>query len=260
MVKFRILGPVGAWFGNVEIQLGGAKQRTILAALLLADGWVVSDVDLSEILWGKNPPSTYQAQIYTYASRLRGHLGEESRIVRRGQGYSLERGDAYFDLQKFEEFSRAGNTAAQEGHTGRAAEKFRAALDLWTGPTLTAVTERLVDNERSRIELARTDVLERRIDADLLLGRHQALIGELSQLVSVHPLRESFRAKLMIALYRSDRQGEAFAVYREGRSLLRDQLGVDPGPALRNAYQEILTDDLPRALPSSSGLLAGRSG
>lgn len=258
MLEFRILGPVGAWSDNVEIPLGGSKQRTILANLLLADGWIVSDSDLSEVLWQQNPPSTYQAQIYTYASRLRSHLGEEATISRRGHGYCMETGNARFDLKEFEELAKAGRSAMREGSAERAAKSFRAALDLWTGPTLTAVTERLVENERPRIELARTEVLESRIDADLLLGRHHGLIGELSQLVSAHPLRESFRAKLMVALYRSDRQAEAFAVFREGRALLREQLGVDPGSALRRAHQEILTDDLRQTLSAPSGLVAGR--
>jgi DNA-binding SARP family transcriptional activator len=258
MLEFRILGPVGAWSGNIEVPLGGSKQRTILATLLVADGWIVSDTDLSEVLWGKNPPSTYQAQIYTYASRLRGHLGEGATIVRRGHGYSMETGTARFDLKEFGELAKAGHTAVRAGHVEEAATSFRSALDLWTGPTLTAVTERLVDNERPRIELARTEVLEARIDADLRLDRHRALIGELSQLVSSHPLRESFRAKLMIALYRSDRQAEAFATYHEGCVLLRDQLGVDPGPALRGAHQKILTDDLRQPL-TVSGLAGARA-
>jgi SARP family transcriptional regulator, regulator of embCAB operon len=252
MFSFRILGPVGIWSNNVELSLGGAKQRTILAALLLADGWIVSDADLGEVLWGDTPPSTYQAQIYTYASRLRRHLGVEVIIDRRGHGYILKIGAARFDLKDFHDLSNAGHVAVRAGDFERAANRFRAALDVWSGPTLTAVTERLAENERPRIELARMDVLESRIDADLMVGRHQSLIGELSHLVSVHPLRESLRAKLMVALYRSDRQAEAFATFNEGCVLLREQLGVDPGPTLRTVHQTILTGDLHIEIPGSS--------
>ncbi|WP_121717444.1 AfsR/SARP family transcriptional regulator [Streptomyces sp. E5N91] len=259
-MEFRILGPVGMWSAGVEVPLGGSKQRTILASLLLADGWVVSDSDLGEVLWGRRPPVTYQAQIYTYASRLRGHLRDGATIIRRGHGYRMERGDARFDLDEFDLLAKDGRSAAREGDAERAASSFRAALALWSGPTLMAVTERLVENERTRIELARMEVLESRIDADLVLGRHHELIGELSQLVSAHPLRETFRAKLMIALYLSDRQAEAFETFRAGCALLREQLGVDPGPALRSAHQAILTADFEQVLPLREGLVVGRTG
>ncbi|MBO1334099.1 AfsR/SARP family transcriptional regulator [Streptomyces sp. VRA16 Mangrove soil] len=255
MYEFCVLGPVGMRYAGVEASLGGCKQRTILATLLLADGWVVSDADLGSVLWERKPPATYQAQIYTYASRLRGHFGNGVTITRCGRGYRIERAGARFDLEDFYRLSKEGQTLMGAGDVAGAAARFRTALDLWSGPTLTGVTDALIDNERSRIDLARMEVLESRIEAELRLGRHHALVGELSQLVAAHPLRETFRAKLMIALHRSDRQAEAFDTFREGCRLLRDQLGVDPGPALRGAHQTILEEGLEPALPGRGGLM-----
>jgi DNA-binding SARP family transcriptional activator len=260
MLEFRVLGPVGLWSDGVEAPLGGCKQRTILAALLLADGWVVSDSDLGGVLWERRPPATYQAQIYTYASRLRGHFHGDATITRCGRGYRIERGGARFDLGEFHKLAKEGQTLVRAERIAEAAARFRAALDLWSGPTLTGVTDALVDNERSRIEMARMEVLESRIDADLRLGRHRQLIGELTQLVGAHPLRETFRAKLMIALHRSDRQAEAFESFHAGCGLLREQLGVDPGPTLRSAHQAILADDFAAALPGRGDLVAGPTG
>ncbi|MYX31032.1 transcriptional regulator [Streptomyces sp. SID8381] len=260
MYEFCVLGPVGMRSAGVEAPLGGCKQRTILATLLLADGWVVSDSDLGAVLWERKPPATYQAQIYTYASRLRGHFKGGATITRCGRGYRIERAGARFDLADFYRLAKEGQSLMGAGDVDGAAVRFRTALDLWSGPTLTGVTDALIDNERSRIDLARMEVLESRIEADLSLGRHHALVGELSQLVGAHPLRETFRAKLMIALHRSDRQAEAFDAFYEGCRLLRDQLGVDPGPALRGAHQAILEEGLEPALPGRGGLMVGAGG
>ncbi|WDM16013.1 AfsR/SARP family transcriptional regulator [Streptomyces lavenduligriseus] len=260
MLEFRVLGPVGLWSVDVEAPLGGCKPRTTLAALLLADGAVVSDSDLGGVLWERRPPATYQAQIYTYASRLRGHFHGGATITRCGRGYRVERGDTRFDLDEFYRLAKEGQTLMRSGRTGDAAARFRAALDLWSGPTLTGVTDALVDNERSQIEMAQMEVLESRIDADLHLGRHRQLIIELTQLVRAHPLRETFRAKLMIALHRSDRQAEAFATFHAGCALLREQLGIDPGPTLRSAHQAILADDFAPARPGRGAQVASSSG
>ncbi|WP_318199151.1 AfsR/SARP family transcriptional regulator [Streptomyces sp. SCL15-4] len=260
MLEFRVLGPVGLWSDGAEVPLGGCKQRTTLAALLLADGAVVSDSDLGGVLWEQRPPATYQAQIYTYASRLRGLFRAGATITRRGRGYRIERGDARFDLDEFHRLAEEGQALRRSGRTGDAADRLRAALDLWSGPTLTGVTDALVDNERSRIEMARMEALESRIDADLHLGRHRQLIIELTQLVGAHPLRETFRAKLMIALHRSDRQAEAFETFHAGCALLREQLGVDPGPTLHSAHRAILAGVFAPALSGRGDLVAGPTG
>lgn len=225
----------------------------MLAALLLARERVLSDAQLGEMLWGKNPPKTYQAQIYTYVSRLRQHLPGSIQVVRQGFGYSLRIGPAHFDFREFERLSREGRAALQATRYSTAAELFRSALNLWRGPTLTDVTELLGEAERPAIEEDRMEALENRIDAELILGRHERLTSELVGLVAAHPLRERIRAQAMVALYRSDRQGEAFATYHDGCDLLANELGVDPGPALRSTYQAILTDDVERLYPDPAG-------
>ncbi|MBQ0984618.1 AfsR/SARP family transcriptional regulator [Streptomyces sp. F63] len=202
---------------------------------------MLPDYRLGEALWGKQPPGTYQAQIYTYASRLRQHLESHAEIVRKGSGYVLRIATGRFDYGDFTALSRSGRSALREGRYLRAAESLRAALGLWRGPTLTDVTEHLGDTERPSIEEAYMETLESRISANLALGQHAQLTSELVGLVHAHPLRERLRAQLMLALYASDRQADAFTVFHEGRQLLDEELGVDPGSALRRTYQAILT-------------------
>ena len=240
-MEFRILGPVGLWSEDLEIMLNGTKQRTMLAALLLAGERVLPDHQLGEALWGKNPPGTYQAQIYTYASRLRQHVEGNAEIVRKGSGYLMSITSGRFDYREFDALSQAGYRALRARQYLQAANSLRAALDLWRGPTLTDVTEHLGESERPGIEEAYMETMESRISADLALGRHDQLTSELVSLVRTHPLRERLRAQLMVTLYACDRQAEAFAVFHEGRQQLEEELGVDPGAALRHTYQAILT-------------------
>ncbi|GGQ18001.1 AfsR/SARP family transcriptional regulator [Streptomyces roseolilacinus] len=250
-MEFRILGPVGLWLENKEIPLNGTKQRTMLAALLLAGERVLPDHRLGEALWGRNPPGTYQAQIYTYASRLRQHLEDHAEIVRKGSGYLLRIVSGRFDYSEFDALSRAGHTALRRRRYGHAADLLRAALELWRGPTLTDVTEHLGETERPSIEEAYMETLESRISADLALARHVQITSELVGLVRAYPLRERLRAQLMLALYATDRQADAFAVFHEGRRQLEDELGVDPGPALRHTYQAILTGSVDGFAPEA---------
>ncbi|WP_063786855.1 AfsR/SARP family transcriptional regulator [Streptomyces sp. NRRL B-3648] len=239
-MQFRILGPVGIWSGAAEVPLSGTKQRTMLAALLLAGGRVIPDYRLSQALWGSEPPSTHQAQLYTYASRLRQHLEEHAEIVRKGSGYLMRITAGRFDYGDFTVLCRAGRDALSSRRYDDAADNLRAALSLWRGPTLTDVTDHLGETERPIIEESYMEALEGRILADLALGRHDQLASELIGLVQAHPLRETLRAQLMVVLYASNRQAEAFAVYHEGRRRLEEELGVDPGSALRRTYEAIL--------------------
>jgi DNA-binding SARP family transcriptional activator len=139
--------------------------------------------------------------------------------------------------------SQDGRRALEAREPERAARLLHAALDLWRGPTLADVTLQLVESERPRIEMARMDTLQSRIDADLALGHHRRLTAELTHLTSVHPLREGFRAQLITALYRCDQQAEAFAAYYEGYHLLKEELGVDPGPTLKRVHHALIMDD-----------------
>ncbi|MFD7998269.1 AfsR/SARP family transcriptional regulator [Streptomyces mirabilis] len=245
-MEFQLLGPVEAREGTRRIALSGSKVHTVLATLLLARGRVVGDGRLSELLWGWEPPATMNAQIYTYISRLRKLLGPRAELIRRQPGYQLLAEGARIDVVEFEQLDRQGRLALEERRFADAAELLRRALDLWQGPALASVTPYLAEAEVPQLEEARMTALEHRIEAELALGRHQPLVSELTGLVSEFPVRERLRAQLMAGLYRSGRQADALHVYHEGRAVLAEELGVDPGPDLTAAYQAALTGDLGR--------------
>ncbi|MEV8568348.1 BTAD domain-containing putative transcriptional regulator [Streptomyces sp. NPDC051322] len=249
-MDFRILGPVEAWHGDDRVALSGSKVHTVLAALLLARGRVVSDSRLSSLLWGWDPPATANAQIYTYISRLRKHLGDEVEIVRQQPGYRFVTNSSRVDLHRFEAQAKEGRECLQRQQFERAGELLRSALDLWQGPALANVTEHLQDVELQPLEEARSRALENRIDADLALGRHEQIIAELTALVAEYPAHERLRAQLMTALYRCGRQSDALLAYHEGRKVLAEQLGVDPGAALDLTYQAVLGGELGQESPA----------
>ncbi|MFF4011846.1 BTAD domain-containing putative transcriptional regulator [Streptomyces sp. NPDC001717] len=239
-MDLKLLGPVEATREGVRIALSGTKMPTVLAALLLARGRVVPDSRLSALLWGTDPPATMNAQIHTYVSRLRGLLGPEVTLERRSPGYALRTGDSRVDIVEYERLDRLGRQALQEHRHQEAEALLRGALELWQGPLLVNVTEFLADQEVPQWEEWRAATLENRIEADLALGRHQQTVAELTRLVAEFPLRERMRAQLMTALYRCGRQADALRVFQEGRSVLADELGVEPGSGLRAAHQALL--------------------
>ncbi|MCO5990605.1 NB-ARC domain-containing protein [Actinoallomurus spadix] len=242
-MEFRILGPIEARLNGKSIALDGTKQQTMLAALLMARGRLISDDRLSQLLWGDNPPSTASAQIYTYASRLRKCLGDEVTIVRRSPGYTMSIGSSRIDQDDFLRLARSGARNLQKERFSEAARELRGALSLWRGPALANTTEHLLMAESSRLEEARMSALEDRIEADLALGQHLQLVSELRGLVAEYPLREKIRSQLMIVLYQTGRQADALEVFHEGRRLLAEELGVDPSAELRGTYQSILAAD-----------------
>ncbi|MBV9447411.1 MAG: hypothetical protein JO345_16135 [Streptosporangiaceae bacterium] len=220
-------------------------MRTMLASLLLADDQVVSDFRLVQMLWGVEPPSTTQAQLHTYASRLRSLLGAEVQIERQPPGYRLmvTPGGVNVDLSEFERLAGEGRLALTAGRMRVATGMLGAALALWRGQPLAGVTEHMAEAEQPRLEEARMGALEDRIDADLALGGHDALITELIALVAAHPLRERLRAQLMLSLCRSGRTPDALAAYHAFRRLLAEELGLDPSAQLQELHQSILADD-----------------
>ncbi|MFG3712393.1 BTAD domain-containing putative transcriptional regulator [Micromonospora sp. NPDC047730] len=244
-MEFRVLGPVSAWRDGSEVPLDGAKQRTVLAALLLARGRTVSDAQLCQLLWGEHPPATFAAQLYNYVSRLRRYLGDGVEIVRQWSGYVIRTGGSRLDIEEFERLAGLGRDALRGGRHEEAAQWLHEALALWRGTTLANVTDHLVEAEAHRMSELRTAALEHRIEADLMLGRQAELVLELTDLVAGQPLHERLRSQLMTALLRCDRQADALAVYHEGRRVLADELGVDPGPALVEAYRAVLAGSAP---------------
>ncbi|MGW7368134.1 BTAD domain-containing putative transcriptional regulator [Streptomyces sp. NPDC054841] len=245
-MEFQLLGPVEAREGTRRVALSGTKVHTVLATLLLARGRVVSDERLSSLLWGWEPPATRNAQIYTYVSRLRKLLGPSVELVRRSPGYQMVGEGLRIDAEEFEQLGRRGQAALQERRYGSAAELLRSALDLWQGPALANVTPFLAEAELPRMDEARITALEHRIEADLALARHAQLVPELTGIVREFPVRERLRGQLMTALYRSGRQADALHVYHEGRGVLAEELGVDPGAGLNAVYQAALTGELGR--------------
>ncbi|MFF1654160.1 BTAD domain-containing putative transcriptional regulator [Streptomyces sp. NPDC058249] len=243
-MDFQVLGPVEARKGGERIALSGSKVHTVLASLLLARGRVVSDERLSSMLWGWEPPATAGAQIYTYMSRLRKLLGDDVEIDRRPPGYVLRAPHSTIDLLEFEQLDREGRTALSRGRHREASTLLSRALGLWRGAALGNVTEYLAGAELARLEEQRLHALESRVEADLELGRHEQLTAELTGLVAEFPLREKLRAQLMTAFYRCGQQADALNTYHEGRKVLDEQLGIEPGEALGATYHAVLVGSL----------------
>ncbi|MFE5563214.1 BTAD domain-containing putative transcriptional regulator [Streptomyces sp. NPDC056544] len=249
-MDFRILGPVSAEVDGRSVPLDGSKQRTALAALLLAHGKVVTDERLTCLLWGWDPPATSTNQLYTYVSRLRTRLGLRYGLERHGASYRLDTGGAGLDWDTFRELADAGRTELVAGHYSDAERLFTRALGLWRGPALTHVTEHLAEAEGPRMEEARLSALENHAEAALALGRHTDAVPSLTRLVALHPARERMRGQLMTALFRCGRLPDTLAVYEEGRRILAEDLGIEPGPALRTLHHEMLNGTLaPPAAP-----------
>jgi DNA-binding SARP family transcriptional activator len=250
-VDFRILGPLEARDGDRLVPLGGARQRAVLALLLTRANEVVSRDWLIDELWGEHPPESAVNVLQTYVSHLRKELSAD-RLVTKPPGYMIRVQRDELDLYRFEDLA----SEADGAELALAAERLRAALDLWRGPALAEFAyDPFAQATITRLEDLRLTVLERRIEADLALGRHAELAGELEVLTHEHPLREGFRRQLMLALYRSGRQAEALAAYQDARRVLVDQLGIDPSPSLQDLERAILRQDaaLDLPVPGSAG-------
>jgi DNA-binding SARP family transcriptional activator/tetratricopeptide (TPR) repeat protein len=245
-VEFRLLGPVGVWDGDVPVPIGGSKPRTLLAALLLDPGTVVPAQRLVDVVWGEAPPDSARGLVQNYVSALRRALhrpGTDEVILTRPPGYLLRARPEDVDLACFGRDAAEGRRAAADGRHADAADLLRRALSQWRGSALGGVDSDLLANEAARLDEQRLSVLEDRVAADLAVGRHDALIPELVGLVGQYPTREGLRHALMLALYRAGRHGEALAAYRDGRRVLLEELGVEPGPALRELHEAILRGD-----------------
>ncbi|WP_253855550.1 AfsR/SARP family transcriptional regulator [Prauserella alba] len=231
-------------------------MRTVLASLLLAHGRVVSDSRLMGNLWDDQLPTTTQAQIQTYASRLRGLLGTAVSIERQPPGYRLRftsDSQTQFDLVEFEQLSRQGREALADGRHQDASNLLRAALTKWNGQALAGVTPHLATVEQPGLEESRLLTVEKCIDAELALGKHEALIAELTALVAAEPTRERPAMQLMTGLHRCGRTADALAVYRSFRNNLIDSLGIDPSVDMQRLHQSILTSEptIPTTAPAT---------
>jgi DNA-binding SARP family transcriptional activator len=242
-MEFRILGPLEVLERGVVQPLGAAKQRALLAILILHRGELVSAERLADELWGERPPATAAKTLQGYISRLRKALGDEL-LRTRGRGYVLTLPSGELDLDEFERLAREGRIALSGGDAATAAKQLSGALALWRGPPLADFAyEPFAQAEIARLDEARVASLEDRIEADLGLGRHGQLVGELERLVREYPGRERLRGQLMLSLYRAGRQADALECYRIGRRVMIDELGIEPGRALQELEAAILGQD-----------------
>jgi DNA-binding SARP family transcriptional activator len=238
-MDFRLLGPLEVAEHGHLLALGGAKQRALLAVLLLHANDVVPTERLIDELWGESPPATVAKSIQVYVSRLRKQLGD-GRLVTRAPGYVLVVDASELDVARVERLVAEAAGVDPEA----AARKLREALALWRGPPLADLAyEPFARAPIARLEELRLVALEQRIDAELASGRHAELVGELEALVGEHALRERLRGQLMLALCRSGRQAEALEAYRQARRALVEELGIEPGRRLRELHEAILQQD-----------------
>jgi DNA-binding SARP family transcriptional activator len=240
-MQFRILGPLEVADGDSLLPLPGAKQRALLALLLLNVNETISTDRLIEELWGDQTPESGRAALQVRISQLRKALGPAGELVQtRPPGYVLRLEREQLDLHQFERLVAEAHAA----EPALAAAKLREALALWRGTPLADLSyEAFAQPAIRRLEELRVSTVEKRIDADLALGRHPDLVPELEALVAEHPLRERLRGQLMLALYRSGRQAEALDAYRSAREHLTGELGLEPGPELRALQAAILDQD-----------------
>ena len=243
-MDYRVLGPVEVLDGaGKPLKLGGRKPRALLARLLVDANRTVSVDRLVDDLWGEDVPESAVKMVHIHVSALRKALPAGT-LQTRPPGYALKIDPDALDLVRFERLQTEGRHALDEGDAETAAARLRAALALWRGPALAEFTEPFATVEATHLEERHRVCLEDRIDADLALGRHADLAGELEALVNRNPLRERLRRQLMLALYRSGRQADALSSYRDFRAALDAQLGLEPSPGIRESSQgQILRQD-----------------
>jgi DNA-binding SARP family transcriptional activator len=256
-LEFRILGPLEVVHDGAPVRLGGPLERTVLALLLLNANRAVPRDLLIDELWPDGPPESAVNVLQTYVSHLRKALPPE-RLVTYPPGYLIRVEPGELDLHRFERLLEVGRRSLRDGDAAGALDALQQALGLWRGaPLRDVVREGFARSESGRLDELRLAALEARIDAELALGRHAETIAELEALAKEHPLRERFRAQLMLALYRSGRQPEALGVYRDVRSRLTDELGMAPSQSLRDLEAAILRQDRalepPVGAPAPSG-------
>jgi DNA-binding SARP family transcriptional activator len=258
---FRVLGELKVFDGRRAVAITPGRQEVVLAALLLESGRLLSSDHLIRLLWGEEPPDTARTQVQICVSRVRKTLaaaGVDATIVTRPPGYLMQIGDTALDMRVFRDAVAEARTMIGAGRPDEAADKLRTAVGLWQGPCLHGIPSEALNRVAQRLDEERLAATETFIDLELGLGRHHQLTAEVGRLVDDNPLRERFRGQLMLALYRSGRQAEALEVYRRGRLLLQEELGLEPGQDLRRLEQAILTDDPSLRLGPDAATVSGR--
>jgi SARP family transcriptional regulator, regulator of embCAB operon len=263
-MQIQVLGPLSAEVNGGSIVPSASKPRQILSLLALYPGRVIPVPMLMEELWGTELPPSSLTTLQTYILQLRRRLGTamgpgspvgaKHVLATRHGGYLLQVEDTCVDVHHYEVLAREGQAAFEAGDNETSAARLRAALDLWTGSPLVDVRiGPVLEIEVMRLEQSRLVTMERRIDADLRIGRHVELLAELTDLTARHPHHEGLHSQVMLALYRSGRQASALEAYRRLRMRLIEELGVEPSPQLQRMHQAILSVD-----PQLDVLASGR--
>jgi DNA-binding SARP family transcriptional activator/tetratricopeptide (TPR) repeat protein len=243
---FRILGPLQVCAGgHQDFSITPGRQHIVLGVLLLEANRVVSIDHLIDAIWDDDPPATARTQVQICVSRLRNRLVEAGceAIVTRAPGYLMPVRPGQLDAQLFATLAAEADGHARAGRTREAAATLGRAVALWRGPALSGINSHILRAKATELDERRIAAVEAHLDLELALGHHHRLVGELSTLVSEHPLRERLRGQLMLALYRAGRQAEALEAYRLGRELMIEQLGLEPGEDLRRLEASILAGD-----------------
>ena len=267
-MEFRLLGNLEVSVDGAPVDVGGTQPRTVLAMLLVAGGRIVPAESIIDALWGESPPASAAGTLQSYVSRLRraivpgGARGEAARILAWDPpGYRLVIDPGVVDAHRFETLADAGRARLLAGDPLEARRLLGEALALWRGPALLEFSHLdFAWGYAARLEERRLVAAEDHVDADMRLGRHAAVVGELGELVAAHPLREQFRHHLALALYRSGRQAEALRIIDDARRTLRDQLGITPGRPLVDLEAAILAQDPTLTIDGAETTVAAAAG
>ncbi|WP_329560721.1 AfsR/SARP family transcriptional regulator [Kitasatospora sp. NBC_01266] len=253
-LRFNIMGPLEGWQDGQRLRLGGTIRERVLVTLLLDPGKVLPVSRLVAAVWAEDPPATASHQVRKAVAELRRSLRAGGEVlVTDGPGYRVAITDAQLDLTEFGALVRTARQAAAAGQPAEAVEALRDALALWRGPVLSGAGGPVIQAAATALEERRLAAAEQLFELRLGLGESAELVADLRQLVQQHPLRETPRGQLMLALYRSGRQAEALEEYGRVRELLVEELGIDPGPGLARIHQGILRDNRePAAAPPAA--------
>ena len=265
-LRVGVLGPVMAWYGDQELPVGQPRQQAVLGILAMRANRVISRGELVDAVWGQDPPASAEGGIYTYVAGLRRVIepnrslrGPGRVLVSSGAGYVLHLVPGQPDAVAFEQDLGRARQLRKAGDAAGAVSALNSALSLWRGIAFAGVPGPFADTERVRLGELRSAAAEERADVLLALGRHEEVVPDLTAMVADHPLRERMRGLLMVALYRCGRQAEALRVFAEGRRVLAEELGIDPGGDLSRIHQQVLTMDPALSVPNGLAI-RGASG
>jgi DNA-binding SARP family transcriptional activator/tetratricopeptide (TPR) repeat protein len=265
-LRVGVLGPVTAWNGDDELPVGQPRQQAVLGILAMRANRVISRGELVDAVWGQDPPPSAEGGVYTYVAGLR-RIFEPTRslrgpgrvLVSSRAGYVLHLVPGQPDAVAFEQHLARARQLRKNGDPAGAVSALDTALRLWRGAAFAGVPGPFAETERVRLTELRSAAAEERADVLLALGRHEEVVPDLTAMVAEHPLRERLRGLLMIALYRSGRPAESLRVFQDGRRVLAEELGIDPGSDLSRIHQQVLASDPALNLPPGSGADGSRA-